>query len=190
MKRCCRCREEKPLSAFGRARSQADGHARACKACEKLRYEAHADTKRAYQKSWRAANREQHRAHARAYAAKHPDRVAERHRRWRRAHPDRLLQRTRSWRARHPHAMKVYNHRRRARHKAAQGDFTQAQWIALCDAHGGCCAACGERTALTADHIVPLSRGGSNGIDNIQPLCRSCNSRKHTRTVDYRKGAV
>jgi 5-methylcytosine-specific restriction endonuclease McrA len=39
---------------------------------------------------------------------------------------------------------------------------------------------------LTQDHVVPLARGGSNLIDNIQPLCASCNSSKGTQTIDYR----
>jgi len=33
-----------------------------------------------------------------------------------------------------------------------------------------------------------VTRGGSNDVSNLQPLCRPCNSKKHTRTVDYRKG--
>lgn len=31
---------------------------------------------------------------------------------------------------------------------------------------------------LTADHIVPKTRGGSSTSDNVQVLCRGCNSRK------------
>ena len=39
---------------------------------------------------------------------------------------------------------------------------------------------------LTVDHIVPLALGGSNTIDNIQPLCSACNGIKGCETTDYR----
>lgn len=46
------------------------------------------------------------------------------------------------------------------------------------------CAGCGAQAKLEADHKIPLALGGNNWIDNIQPLCRSCNARKGTRLPD------
>lgn len=37
------------------------------------------------------------------------------------------------------------------------------------------CAACGWDWRLTVDHIVPVSRGGTNDLDNLQLLCEKCN---------------
>lgn len=43
---------------------------------------------------------------------------------------------------------------------------------------GGKCARCGSRDRLEYDHIVPISRGGSNTTRNIELLCESCNRSK------------
>lgn len=41
---------------------------------------------------------------------------------------------------------------------------------------------CGARSRLTADHIVPVARGGAwNDPANLQTLCLTCNSRKGAR---------
>lgn len=40
------------------------------------------------------------------------------------------------------------------------------------------CLGCKALEDLTVDHIVPVSRGGSSDIGNLQTLCRSCNSKK------------
>lgn len=52
---------------------------------------------------------------------------------------------------------------------------------------GGKCLACPSTEDLAVDHIVPESQGGTLDIDNLQTLCRSCNSRKRTQMIDYRK---
>ncbi len=83
---------------------------------------------------------------------------------------------------------------RRARQVAAgqasrakgNGEFTAEEWLALCGWFGNVCLACGESKPLCADHVRPLSLGGPNTIENIQPLCRQCNSVKWNRARDYR----
>jgi len=42
----------------------------------------------------------------------------------------------------------------------------------------GKCAKCGSREKLEYDHIVPISRGGSNTVRNIELLCEKCNRSK------------
>ena len=36
---------------------------------------------------------------------------------------------------------------------------------------------------MTIDHIVPKSKGGSNDLSNLQPMCHTCNTKKADRTL-------
>lgn len=105
------------------------------------------------------------------------ERSREGSRRWREARPER---------ARRKHGERV--RRRRALKAGAEGTFTEAEFLALCELHGGRCLACGRTDLpLQRDHVVPLSRGGRNDISNIQPLCQQCNDSKGTESTDYRR---
>jgi 5-methylcytosine-specific restriction endonuclease McrA len=67
-----------------------------------------------------------------------------------------------------------------------RGRHTQAEWFQLAAEMGWRCVCCGEQPArLTKDHIIPVSRGGSDAIGNIQPLCQSCNSIKGTTDTNW-----
>lgn len=49
------------------------------------------------------------------------------------------------------------------------------------DRDGWVCLHCGTSEHLSLDHIHPYSRGGEDVLENLQTLCRSCNSRKGAR---------
>lgn len=42
----------------------------------------------------------------------------------------------------------------------------------------GKCVQCGSKEKLEYDHIIPISRGGSNTDRNVQLLCETCNRKK------------
>jgi len=69
----------------------------------------------------------------------------------------------------------------------AEGSYTEKQWLDLCSESNNRCFCCGKIKPLEADHVIPVSKGGTNWISNIQPLCHSCNTSKgNRRTTDYR----
>ena len=48
---------------------------------------------------------------------------------------------------------------------------------------------CGDR-ATEVDHIIELAAGGTNTIDNVQPLCRDCHKAKTSRFNSTRQRAT
>lgn len=81
-----------------------------------------------------------------------------------------------------------YNEIRRGRLRGALGSFTEEEWLAKRNATNGRCPFCESQVGvekMTIDHILPLSKGGSNSISNIRALCRNCNSGRGNRGYSY-----
>jgi len=78
--------------------------------------------------------------------------------------------------------------RRRLTKANTRGTHSLGEWELLKKQYGHTCPCCKKQEPgikLTEDHIIPLSRGGSDYIENIQPLCQSCNSKKYTKIIKY-----
>lgn len=72
------------------------------------------------------------------------------------------------------------NHERRT---SVESGYTVDEWHAKAASYGFACAYCGASSNITSDHIVPLSAGGTNYIQNIVPACGSCNYSKGPRDL-------
>lgn len=79
--------------------------------------------------------------------------------------------------------------RRRVMKRGNGGSHTQKEWMDLVESANGACVKCFRQEPdirLTRDHIIPVIKGGTNDIRNIQPLCLSCNSAKRDReSINY-----
>jgi 5-methylcytosine-specific restriction endonuclease McrA len=205
---CRGCGVQKSLAEFYKHPRMADGHLNKCKVCvsarvrenrrerleqydlyEKTRanlpnrvgarrkyQEEHKEEISEYKKGWAADHEEKVAASKLAYYEREREEVIARSKKWAESNPEKVRQ------------AKANNRRkRRAARHASPGIFTAEEFEALCESYGNRCLACGEtKAALEADHVVPLTKGGSDSISNIQPLCGSCNRKKFVTIIDYR----
>lgn len=91
---------------------------------------------------------------------------------------------TRKYRKEHREWYLFQKRKRRALEAGAEGSHTLEEWNEVKRKHKHRCAHCGKKKKLTVDHIKSLSKGGSNHISNIQPLCGSCNSSKWAKELN------
>jgi len=81
-----------------------------------------------------------------------------------------------------------YSRQRKRRIRNIVGSHTFGEWETLKAQYNWTCPCCGKSEPtikLSEDHIIPVSKGGSNNIENLQPLCHSCNSRKNVKIIKY-----
>lgn len=126
---------------------------------------------------------------------------------WRKEHPEKRKewyeragrQKHREWIARNKESRKeyqaeyqrankdrIYAHisKRRALKKGSPGQYTAEEANAILAAQGHRCANCNadlRKVKRHLDHIIPLSKGGTNDKMNIQWLCQPCNLKKNNK---------
>lgn len=149
-----------------------------------------ADHKRVADAAWRAANREKLQADAAEY--RKTERKAQADRRWRQANRESESQRRMAWDKANPERLRERMHSLRARRRAAFVEKVDLD--NLWDRDNGTCGLCAQPIDLTLawphpqsrtlDHIIPLSKGGTHEMANVQLAHALCNARKGNKPPD------
>lgn len=145
-----------------------------------------------YNRGWRKSNPTYHADYNKQWRAEHADTYLEYHAKYRRENRDVVRQRYNEWAARNPDYARLWveANRERAREtvrrRRARLRLVAAFAIAERDIRrmlvrqGGRCAYCQAELGESyhVDHVVPVSRGGSNSIGNLAAACPPCNVSK------------
>jgi 5-methylcytosine-specific restriction endonuclease McrA len=206
-KKCAKCETVKPSSDFYRKKDQKDGLRSRCKACDrsdvlnrtaeqreasrrhqKASYLRHAEKRRKENSEWLESNKDRRSSYRKRYIADNKKQLLKYARERYAKDKKRFNEAAREWRRKNPEAVLELSHRRRARLAGAGGQYTKKDIERIWKAQRGKCACCRTKLGedVHRDHIVPISKGGTNEARNVQLLCGSCNRRKHAKDpIDF-----
>jgi 5-methylcytosine-specific restriction endonuclease McrA len=136
---------------------------------------------------WRELNRDRDRANALKWHFANHEKAKARSAAWRANNKEKHIKNARDWYLTHPLQARVARRNYEVRRRGAAGVFSRKDVNAMLAAQNRKCAYC-ERSldgsGYHIDHIIPLSRGGTNYSDNLQLTCPQCNMRKRNKSHD------
>jgi 5-methylcytosine-specific restriction endonuclease McrA len=205
----CRCEGQKRRNRENPERYRENlrryRNSKKCQEYIKQYKEENKEKMRAYHKQYYEENKERYSEQGKQYYQENKKKVLKRCKKYRQTHKAERNEALKDWVRRNPEKRRKqmqryrekngerrllmereYSRKRRAIKANADGFYTKDQWLELLEVCDNQCLKCGATENIEADHVKPLSRGGSDWITNIQPLCRPCNCEKHAHTADYR----
>jgi DNA repair exonuclease SbcCD ATPase subunit len=97
MKKCSKCKEEKPFEEFSREKSSKDGRQRSCRECRKQYYENNKEKVREWQKQWYENNREKVRERKKQYRENNKEKILEYQKQYRENNKEKVRKRKNEW---------------------------------------------------------------------------------------------
>lgn len=205
-KECSMCGTVKPFDAehFAKKREKLAAHCKECSAkLSKQFYEKNKERVLAEYREKYANDPEKVKERVNRYRAANPEKVKEADRQKHRRNQELIAaglkpkrvrdfateerrQKRREQYAADPSQRKAERQRRRALQRNAEGFFTAQDVRDLFEKQARKCAYCfcDISNGYHIDHRTPLSRGGSNGPENLALTCGPCNLKKNDKTVE------
>ena len=213
LKTCYSCHVKKSYSEFHKCSSRKDGCQRACKLCSARisaeRNSKNPEVRKKQWASWSAENKDKIKEKDEKYRLENKDHVTAYRKKYYEANKESILAVGAKYRADDPEAQKARCARwakanpekcrakarkRRALKLNAEGSHTIHDIEKMFWLQKGKCANCKSKLKTEGkgvyhiDHIMPLTKGGGDGPDNLQLLCPGCNIKKNAKDpLDWAK---
>jgi 5-methylcytosine-specific restriction endonuclease McrA len=169
-KACSRCKQTKSINEFGIHRKTSDGHYSQCLICRRQARGEYRKRQSVNIARQQADNYQRNKEVRIAYVTKRIYADLPRH------YAYVAISKKRN------HLAVAANTRRRNAKRKSNGVYliTKKELQRL---NRGPCFYCGATEQITIDHIIAIARGGVDGIGNLVPACKSCNSQKRELTI-------
>jgi len=141
------------------------------------------EKKREKDKRWRLKNPEKNKEMKRQYSLRNRKTIQE----YRKRNKEHIKEIKKAWVEKNRQHVRRKNLHRQAIRKNAVGSHTTEEFLMLCEKYQWVCVYCGcdlDEKSVTEDHMIPLSKGGSDNISNIAPSCSFCNGSKNNKTAE------
>jgi 5-methylcytosine-specific restriction endonuclease McrA len=202
-KKCSKCGENKPFEDFGKSQYWCKNCNATCikqrrqknkeeiKFYAKQWYQDHKGEVKDRSHQWYLSHKEESKAYSKQRYLSHREEERIRLRKRYVSEKEERKNQDKQYRLEHKTERRIINNIRRTRKAKNGGSFTLKEWSLLCHYYApeNKCLCCDEIKLLTVDHVIPIKLGGTSNISNLQPICHSCNSSKHTKDIDYRPDA-
>ena len=181
------------LEYFSPDRRNKNGLQARCKRCAVEQHKAYAAKHKEELKLYKATYRAEHPDYQKNYYVEHREEISKQRETYYRERSEHLRKYSAQYRQteRGRMSIKSANHNRKARKKSAGGSHTAVELQEQFHRQRGRCYYCKVKLGKRwhGDHIIPLSKGGSNSIDNIVVACPDCNQSKYNKMLhEWRDG--
>lgn len=169
-KQCSKCGKVKAIEHFYKLTSSPSGLQSRCKECCKSHYEENKEYLLKQHYTWIDNNRDRHNENRKKAYWKNP----EKYRNYAKELYNTIAGKINN---------RVKQHKRRARKNSAQGTHTRKDIENIYKRQNGRCYWCGipVENKYHIDHVIPLSRGGSDSPENLVVSCPTCNQKKYNK---------